>query len=642
MGDDVSVTPTPPTDGWLKLLLSDAPTEALADLRARLVERGQDGRARIEADAAAAHRLHGQLAEGRRQARELAALNDLARRLASLHDTDALVREVVTRSRQLLGVDVAYIMVRQEDGSLRIEAADGSMGSALRGIVLREGEGLGGEVMRTGRPMWSENYLTDRRLSRVEMLDSAATNEQLGGILGVPLQVGDDTIGVLIAAERHARIYADREIELLAALAAHAAVALSNAQLIGRYQQTLGDLRAVNEDLRRLDARRQRSTELRERLLDVVIRGGGPAEVADAISQAVGAAVLVRDAHGTLLNPGPGVAGLTSVDVPVEAWTAGGVQTTRVDHDGGEAAMTAIMLRDGYAGCLITNAGAAVEEETVRLLEIGATSMALVIASERAVAEAELRTRGEFVSALLAPDVDPVSIRRRARAAGIDLDAVRVLVVLDPGPADDRPAASLAQRVAAELGGWSADHAGAVVVLLPNAEVDDVRRRIIALAGEALPAAVGVAGCVGGTEAVRAAHEAARQTATLLLALGRDRAIARPADLGVYRSLFSTAGRREIAEFVDATVGEVVRHDEDRQRDLTTTLECYLRQAQHHARTCAELHIHANTLYNRLERLGELLGDDWREPGRVLEIQLALRLRGLMATLTPTGAGRPG
>jgi GAF domain-containing protein len=631
---------TGPRESWLALLLADASVDALVDLRERLVgETEEADRPRVEAEASAAQRIHAQLAQGRRHARELAALNDLARRLASLHDVEALLQEVVVQSRQLLGVDVAYIMVRRAGAELRIEAVDGSIGSALRGIVLHEGEGLGGEVLRTGRPMWSEDYLHDPRLDRGDFLDQAASNEQLGGMLAVPLQVGDETLGVLLVADRHPRTYADRETELLAALAAHATVALSNARLIGRYKQALTELRSDNHDLRELDTRRQRAAELRERLLDVSIRGGGPAEVAAAVGQALGTPVLVRDAHGEPLNPGPAVVEVEAVPVPMSrrSWSAEHPQTVRLPHNAAQAAVTAILLRDGYAGCLITLARDRVDDEAVQLLEIGATSLALVIASERTVAEAELRTRGEFISALLAPDVDHASIRRRALVAGVDLDAVRTVLVLDPDSAEVQPAAALAQRLAAEHGGWSAEHGGAIVVLVPAAEPDDVRRRIVALADGRLPAAVGVAACAGGTEAVRGAHDAARQTAILLLALGRDRAVARPADLGVYRSLFSTAGRREIAEFVDATLGEVLRHDAERHRDLTATLDAYLRHARHHARTCEALHVHANTLYNRLDRLTELLGDDWRDPDRVLELQLALRMRELMVALTPAG-----
>ncbi|MDX6363858.1 MAG: hypothetical protein QOC85_2868, partial [Streptomyces sp.] len=36
-----------------------------------------------------------------------------------------------------------------------------------------------------------------------------------------------------------------------------------------------------------------------------------------------------------------------------------------------------------------------------------------------------------------------------------------------------------------------------------------------------------------------------------------------------------------------------------------------------------------NTVAQRLERVGRLLGEDWQSPGRALEIQLALRLHRL-------------
>ena len=49
------------------------------------------------------------------------------------------------------------------------------------------------------------------------------------------------------------------------------------------------------------------------------------------------------------------------------------------------------------------------------------------------------------------------------------------------------------------------------------------------------------------------------------------------------------------------------------------------------ARTKDELHVHVNTVAQRLERVGRLLGEDWQIPARALEIQLALRLHRLSA-----------
>jgi DNA-binding PucR family transcriptional regulator len=141
----------------------------------------------------------------------------------------------------------------------------------------------------------------------------------------------------------------------------------------------------------------------------------------------------------------------------------------------------------------------------------------------------------------------------------------------------------------------------------------------------------GLAAGAGGPAGVRASHEEARQTAALLIALDRAGSCAASDDLGLYRSLFSRSGRADLTAFVRATIGPLLDYDGDRHRDLAVTLETYLELARHHARTCEALHIHANTLYQRLDRITEVLGAQWKEPGRALELQVALRLHRLIA-----------
>ncbi|MEU0297863.1 helix-turn-helix domain-containing protein, partial [Streptomyces microflavus] len=55
----------------------------------------------------------------------------------------------------------------------------------------------------------------------------------------------------------------------------------------------------------------------------------------------------------------------------------------------------------------------------------------------------------------------------------------------------------------------------------------------------------------------------------------------------------------------------------------------YFAQGASLTRTKTLLHVHVNTVVQRLERIGRLLGPDWNEPPRTLEIQLALRLHRL-------------
>ena len=77
-------------------------------------------------------------------------------------------------------------------------------------------------------------------------------------------------------------------------------------------------------------------------------------------------------------------------------------------------------------------------------------------------------------------------------------------------------------------------------------------------------------------------------------------------------------------------LGPILEYDACRGSDLAATLDAWFGQGGHLGRTAAVLHLHPNTVGQRLSRVGKLLGDDWSEPARALQIQLALQLRSVI------------
>ena len=57
--------------------------------------------------------------------------------------------------------------------------------------------------------------------------------------------------------------------------------------------------------------------------------------------------------------------------------------------------------------------------------------------------------------------------------------------------------------------------------------------------------------------------------------------------------------------------------------------EAYFAAGSSPRHAATKLHVHVNTVAQRLDRIGELLGTDWQDPNRALQIQLALHLRHL-------------
>ncbi|NEE30002.1 PucR family transcriptional regulator, partial [Streptomyces sp. SID7982] len=84
--------------------------------------------------------------------------------------------------------------------------------------------------------------------------------------------------------------------------------------------------------------------------------------------------------------------------------------------------------------------------------------------------------------------------------------------------------------------------------------------------------------------------------------------------------------------------------DSQQATELLRTLEEYFTSGNSPTRAAETLHVHPNTVSRRLERITYLLGADWQEPARALEVQLALRLQRARQVLEPEGGppSRPG
>uniref|UniRef100_UPI001BDC3043 helix-turn-helix domain-containing protein n=1 Tax=Pseudonocardia lacus TaxID=2835865 RepID=UPI001BDC3043 len=118
------------------------------------------------------------------------------------------------------------------------------------------------------------------------------------------------------------------------------------------------------------------------------------------------------------------------------------------------------------------------------------------------------------------------------------------------------------------------------------------------------------------------------RTADALLALGRRGRGAAAADLG-FAGLVIGGDRADVDGYLARVLGPLTDYDDRRGSDLLGTLAAWFAAAGSHRAAAAELHVHPNTVAQRLGRIAALLGEDWQEPERVLELQLALRLRRL-------------
>lgn len=577
-------------------------------------------------------RVRAEMEGRRRREAELSALFETAHDLAGLRDLDAVLQAIVQRARSLLSTDVAYLTLHDEAaGDTYMRVTEGSVAARFQQLRLGMGEGLGGLVAQTARPYVTPDYFQDDRFQHTRTIDTGVRDEGLVAILGVPLMIGPQVIGVLFAADRRARVFEREEIALLGSFAALAAAAIDTANLLTETRSALDRLARANEIIRDRSAVIERASDVHDRLAELVLRGGGVHDVAAAVSQVLDGTVEFAEVDSA----------------PPSALEASRAEGHAVRH--GRDWVAAVAAGGELLGALVLRGHPGLDPVDQRTLERAATVTSLLLLARRSAAEAEQRVRGELLDDLLdARDRDPRLLRERAARLRADLDATHVVLAarLDTatGDADQEAAArrrlwSAASHLAATRHGLAAARDGGTVLLLPLDPGDtatDLARRTARQLGTAVREEV----TVGASAPVRdlatlpdvvaAAYAEGLRCLDALRLLGRAGDGAAAEDFGFLGLLL--AGDRDIVGYVRRTIGQVIAYDERRGTDLVRTLDAYFSCGMSPARTKDELHVHVNTVAQRLERVGRLLGDDWQSPARALEIQLALRLHRLSST----------
>ncbi len=148
-----------------------------------------------------------------------------------------------------------------------------------------------------------------------------------------------------------------------------------------------------------------------------------------------------------------------------------------------------------------------------------------------------------------------------------------------------------------------------------RAGADDPRRRLDDLADAidaALPGGRAVAVVCGpvatDVTALARSLRVAREASVLARRLHSELRTLRHTDLGVHRLISRFASDPELAAFVEEQLGPLIDYDATHGRELVRTLDTLLACGLSKAETARALHIRRQTLYQRLDTIGKLLG----------------------------------
>ncbi|GIM46947.1 PucR family transcriptional regulator [Collibacillus ludicampi] len=101
-------------------------------------------------------------------------------------------------------------------------------------------------------------------------------------------------------------------------------------------------------------------------------------------------------------------------------------------------------------------------------------------------------------------------------------------------------------------------------------------------------------------------------------------------ELGVFQLLLSMNDGKTLQSFIQNYLGPLIEHDRTKGSELLRTLKVYLDHDGSKQLAAQKLFIVRQSLYYRLEKIKELLGEDFMSPDKRLALQVALRAYQLL------------
>ncbi|MFD5224232.1 helix-turn-helix domain-containing protein [Microbacterium sp. NPDC058342] len=537
----------------------------------------------------------------RTRSAELRVMMSSTRELLAEPDADLMLQRIVERAHELIDGDVAYLSVYDpEHDELHVRAASGTISSRFLGMVVPAGVGLASRAVRTRHPQWVQDYASITSVPHDPVVDAIVREEQLRAMLGAPLVVKGEVLGVLFTASREARVHRPEEISLLSAFAGHAALVLHLARL-------LADATAATADAAFRQQQAEWAAGLHAELTRLAVIGHDADAIVGALSDALGRRVTFQEGQSAR-----GAVGRAVQD-------AGESGRAVVLEDGPIELVAPVIDATETPGALVVERGpTALTPVERRTVERSALTAALVLLRRDALADAEERVRGELATELLSDTVRREPALKRAAARGYPVDGSWTAVAVRCAPdsrarllsrlrlradwlvaADGDGVAVLTPGPSEQAAGAVREAAGAESVLVVTTSGDDLGE-----AADALP---------GAWEAARLAH-----------GLGITAGMLDAATLAPYALLFDGDGTR-LAQFIDRMLQPLVRWDAAKSTTLFETLVALFDAQWSMAAAARTLHVHVNTLKQRVGRIRKLLGTALDSGEARFRLEMAVR-----------------
>jgi GAF domain-containing protein len=556
--------------------------------------------------------------------------------VSSSLELEPMLQRVVDLATEATGCHACFIYLLEDD-QLTIRAASPVYSEAVGRVRFSVNEGLTGWVARHRTPEFiRDRAMDDPRMKYVPLLDEE--NFQSMAVVPILSRAGE-TIGVIVLHTQAPHEFGDDALKLLVHIASLVSGAIENAQLYDRERHRLSVMTGLSQLTQRVAA------ATGSELAGIVVEGTAALLDADVCQ-------LLRldpDGDDTLSLQASIPERLRA---PFARSAAELTMAALQNRRGGDRSalwpdldVSDVLVVPLTAGervgllCVATTAGDGFSSEDGELARAVAHLAAVAIRRAELIEGLTTANAIKDLFEALAAGADQFAADKAAELR-CDLASAYLMMCAEPAGARDR--ASGQWRTAAEelgrelalLAPASAIEAGPgpVRALLCFAGVREVRSdELLARArelGTRMGAAIGVSEFRRSPGEAASAYREARDAATIARALLAGGGAIDYSRVGAYRYLVQIAAEDAPRDRMRTAVDVLIDYDRRRSTALLDTLERYLSERRSVIESARALHIHPNTLRQRLGRIEELSGVDL-DSDDLLSLELAIKLARL-------------
>ena len=191
--------------------------------------------------------------------RKILALNTITGVVSQSLDLDTVLRNALNKTLEIMEANIGGILLLDEEKNiLYYRVHKGLTAEYAKKAYYRPGEGIVGIVAQSGKPILSEDIVTDLRVSQFDIINT----EKPRAFASIPLRSKDKVLGVINIVSTGGHRFTAEDVDILSSISTQIAIAIEKASLHQEVQrqdevrgELLNELFSIQEEERKRIAR---------------------------------------------------------------------------------------------------------------------------------------------------------------------------------------------------------------------------------------------------------------------------------------------------------------------------------------------------------------------------------------------------